>query len=419
MQPLRVGSLFSGIGALDLGVHALFNCKTEWFVEQEEFCQKVLRKRFPGIPLFEDVCKVSSSNLSPIDLLVGGFPCQDVSVAGHGKGIKEGTRSGLFFEMWRLAEELEPRFVLFENVPAIMTRGLDVVTETIVSSGWTIEWFHLAASDVGAWHKRERWWGIAHREEQLFGNYNVCGQLKEGWQELQRGLWSSPQSIEKFPKSGMARGALLYGRYHTSSREGLLPTPTQDSVSERKNKYKQGGMPLTLAARLNWPTPTSTDYKDGGSEHSIRAQVKRKCRGVRLGSYVPASQNDLLPTPVRGDGHKLGSNTLSRLIESGGRRYSADDHRGTGEVIEWLPGKLNPDWVEPLMGLPVGYTNPEVDVEAKMLCSSVWDDNSWEEGVSRLTETRKNRVSRVKGLGNSVVPQCAAEAFSVLRSRYE
>tara|TARA_Y100000593_G_scaffold82498_1_gene155040 strand:- start:177 stop:443 length:267 start_codon:yes stop_codon:yes gene_type:complete len=88
-------------------------------------------------------------------------------------------------------------------------------------------------------------------------------------------------------------------------------------------------------------------------------------------------------------------------------------------VIEWLPGKLNPDWVEPLMGLPVGYTNPEVDVEAKLLCSSLWADSSWEEGIPRLTEVKKNRVSRVKALGNSVVPQCAFGAFSVLRSRYE
>ena len=155
MQCLRVGSLFSGIGALDLGVHALFDCRTEWFVEQEEFCQEVLKKRFPGTPIYDDVRTITGYNLPPVDILVGGFPCQDISVAGHGKGIKEGTRSGLFFEMWRLALELEPQFVLFENVPAINGRGLDVVTETIVSSGWKLEWFHLAASDVGAWHKRE------------------------------------------------------------------------------------------------------------------------------------------------------------------------------------------------------------------------------------------------------------------------
>ena len=69
------------------------------------------------------------------------------------------------------------------------------------------------------------------------------------------------------------------------------------------------------------------------------------------------------------------------------------------------------------MGLPTGYTNPEVDVKSDMLCSSVWINNSWEEGIPRLTETRKNRVSRVKALGNSVVPQCAFEAYKVIRGR--
>lgn len=414
---LRIGSLFSGIGGLDLGVEACLGGQVIWQVEQDPYCQRVLRKRFPTCGLYDDVEKCSG--LEPIDVLVGGFPCQDTSIAGHGKGIKRGTRSGLFFEMWRLALELRPRFVLFENVPAIMTRGLDVVTETIVSSGWTIEWFHLAASDVGAWHKRERWWAIAHREEPLFQNYNVCGQLKDGWKGLQQSLWSSPEVIEKFPKSGMARGSSLYGRNYTPAREGLLPTPTQDSVSERRNRYKQGGMPLTLAARMNWPTPTTTDYKDGGSEHSIRYQVERKGSGVRLGSYVPAAQNNLLPTPVRGDGHKLGSNTLSRLIESGGRRYSAHDHRGTGEVIEWLPGKLNPDWIEPLMGFVQGWTDVDMEVSGKLIPVSSWSDSGWEEGIPRLTETRKNRVSRVKALGNSVVPQCASAAFKVVRSRYE
>ena len=169
---LRIGSLFSGIGALDLAVHKLHSdAQTVFFVEQDKFCTKVLSHRFPSVPIFKDVREVGSHNLPSIDVLVGGFPCQDLSVAGQGKGITKETRSGLFFEMWRIAEEMGPRFVLFENVPAILSRGLDVVSETISRSGWTLEWHLLSASDVGAWHKRQRWWGIAHREEELFTSY--------------------------------------------------------------------------------------------------------------------------------------------------------------------------------------------------------------------------------------------------------
>ena len=406
-MPVKIGSLFSGIGSLDLGVIDALggNAETVWFVEQDDFCQQVLSKRFPGTRIYDDVNNLPYTKMESPDILVGGFPCQDLSVAGHAKGIKEGTRSGLFLRMWELAAfDLypRPRFVLFENVPAIRTRGLNVVADEVTSCGWTLEWFCLSASSVGAWHKRERWWAIAHREEPLFDDYKEVGvnhlglpfyslgdrSLMSGhWFSLQQDLFS-PQQIE-MPKTGMARNGMLFQRSFS------------DHSSDR-----------------GWPTPTATDYKDGGSEHSIRHQVKRKGNGVRLGSYVPASENGLLPTPVRGDGHKLGSHSLSRFIESGGRRYSADDHRGTGEPIEWLPGKLNPDWVEPLMGLPSGFTDLEKDVSAKMIPSSSWRDGSWEEGIPRLTERKDNRVSRVKALGNSVVPQCAAAAFSILRGRF-
>lgn len=443
---LRIGSLFSGIGSLDIAVHSLLDSETVWFVEQEKFCQRHLRHRFPDVPVYDDVCTVNKENLSPIDILVGGFPCQDISQAGRGEGIKDGTRSGLFFEMWRLALELQPRLVLFENVPAINGRGLDVVTETIVEAGWTIEWFCLSASDVGAWHRRERWWGIAHRESSpLFSDYVQVGRLSNSqWSSIQQDLFS-PQSLERLPKAGMASSTGMYERSFvpSSDRLGLMyPTPTtflgrrcyegaarsiRELVLAGEMSREEGASILRrdpfaeqgILPKISWPTPTSTDYKDGGSEHSIRFQVNRKGTGVRLGSYVPASENKLLPTPVRGDAHKLPSNSLSRHIESGGRKYSADDHRGTGEVVEWLPGKLNPDWVEPLMGLPSGFTDLGCDIGPEMLDTQSWFDGSWEEGIPRLTETRKNRVSRVKALGNSVVPQCAFEAYKVIRGLYE
>ena len=479
---LRIGSLFSGIGALDLAVHKLHSdAQTVFFVEQDKFCTKVLSHRFPSVPIFKDVREVGSHNLPSIDVLVGGFPCQDLSVAGQGKGITKETRSGLFFEMWRIAEEMGPRFVLFENVPAILSRGLDVVSETISRSGWTLEWHLLSASDVGAWHKRQRWWGIAHREDELFTAYEQIGSLSDRWRGLQQDLFSSPEIIDRFPHAGMIRNGKLYHRQSSPSKPGWYNTPnTLDHLPRREGealaklqasrpgRERSGNLrednrlmyptPTTMLGqrsyegahryirqkvlagemtreegasflnrdpfdeqgalpRISYPTPTSTDYKDGGSEHTIRAQVKRKGVTVRLGAYVSASENKLLPTPVRGDGDKLGSNTLSRYVESGGRKYSADDHRGSGEEIKWLPGKLNPDWVEPLMGLPTGYTDIDRDCPTQMLSSWCWFDGSWEEGIPRLTEIKKDRVSRIKSLGNTVVPQCAYQAFKIIKEK--
>ena len=427
----KIGSLFSGIGSLDLGVIDALggNAETVWFCESDPFCQKVLSKRFLGTPIYDDVTDLPRMKMTSPDILVGGFPCQDLSVAGHAKGIKEGTRSGLFLDMWELAAfYLHPRFVLFENVPAIRTRGLDVVADAITSCGWTLEWFCLSASSVGAWHKRERWWAIAHREEPLFDRYEDIGIKNDGtYLRSQLDLFNR-QEVE-MPKTGMARDEMLYCRESiVTSSENLWPTPTSMTGGTGvAPSHINGGHGWNLGAAVqdsmsntphrNWPTPTATDYKDGESPHSISQQVKRKGTGVRLGSYVPASENGLLPTPVRGDGHKLPSNSLSRYIESGGLKYSANDHRSTVDKIEWKPGKLNPDWVEPLMGLPSGYTDLDRSVDPEMLPVSSWRDGSWESGIDRLTEKKTDRVSRIQSLGNSVVPQCASAAFSILRRR--
>ena len=160
-------SLFSGIEGLGLGVAQAIGGQLVGFVEQEKFCHGVLSRHYPGVPIWTDVREVGAAELPQADVLVGGFPCQDISVAGRGAGLKEGTRSGLFFEMWRIALELEPRFVVFENVPAIKRRGLDVVSSVIASAGWTLEWRQLSAAACGARHLRNRWFAIAHREDAL------------------------------------------------------------------------------------------------------------------------------------------------------------------------------------------------------------------------------------------------------------
>ena len=444
---LRIGSLFSGIGALDIAVHSILPSSTIWFVEREKFCQDVLRKRFPGTPIYDDVCAVNKENLPPIDILVGGFPCQDISCAGRGKGITKETRSGLFFEMWRIATELEPRVVLFENVPLINSRGLDIVTESVATDGWTIEWFCLSASDVGAWHRRERWWGLAHREKApLFENYTMVGHLQNGWRTAQKDLFGSSSLIEKMPKAGMARDGKLYSRKQTKSIAGFFNTPnTMDHLPRRegealerhkqcggrKNRKRSGNLRedtrLMEATpdRLLWPTPTTMlgqrSYE--GAHRYVRNKVLAgelsREEGASMLNRDPFAEQGALqsfPTPTRNDGDKLGTNTLSRLIETGGRRFSANDHRGSGEPIKWLPGKLNPDWVEPLMGLPSGYTNLDLDVNAEMIDVIDWIDGSWEKEIPRLTERKDNRVSRIKALGNSVVPQCAFVAYSIIRS---
>ena len=154
------GSLFSGIGGIDLGFEWA-GIETRWQVEIDDYCQKLLSIRFPRTEKFTDVRKVGSHNLEKVDIISGGFPCQDISVAGKGAGI-EGERSGLWTELHRIISELRPRFAFIENVPMLTIRGGTRVISDLAEIGYDAEWQIVGADDVGAWHRRKRIWIVAY-----------------------------------------------------------------------------------------------------------------------------------------------------------------------------------------------------------------------------------------------------------------
>ena len=156
------GSLFSGIGGIDLGFEWA-GIETKWQVEIDDYCQKLLSIRFPHTKKFTDVRKVGSHNLEKVDIISGGFPCQDISVAGKGAGI-EGERSGLWTELHRVISELRPRFAFIENVPMLTIRGGGRVISDLAEIGYDAEWQIVGADDVGAWHRRKRIWIVAYSE---------------------------------------------------------------------------------------------------------------------------------------------------------------------------------------------------------------------------------------------------------------
>jgi DNA (cytosine-5)-methyltransferase 1 len=160
MQPLSFGSLFAGIGGFDLGFErAGMVCK--WQVEIDDYANRVLAKHWPNVHRERDVREVGRHNLESVDVICGGFPCQDISYAGLGAGL-DGDRSGLFFEAVRVVRELRPRFVVLENVAALLTRGLDRVLGTLAEIGYDAEWHCITAASVGAPHQRDRVFVIAN-----------------------------------------------------------------------------------------------------------------------------------------------------------------------------------------------------------------------------------------------------------------
>ena len=197
---LRGLDLFSGIGGLSIAL-------SEWVIPQayceiERYAQAVLLSRMSEnklflAPIWDDITTLKKDMLPGIDLVYGGFPCQDISVAGNGAGLA-GKRSGLFFEVCRVVEEIKPRFVFLENVPAIRTRGLREVVKAFTDLGYDCRWTCVSAAEVGAWHLRKRWFLLAHSNSES----KILGCPKKRFQNLQPIGDSSEQSVAHSSGSG-------------------------------------------------------------------------------------------------------------------------------------------------------------------------------------------------------------------------
>lgn len=165
---MRVLDLFSGIGGFSLGLERA-GFKTVAFCEIDPFCRRVLAKHWPEVPIYDDVRDLSAARLSAdgiaIDVVCGGFPCQDISGAGLKAGIN-GSRSGLWSEYARLIGELRPSYVIVENVADLLIRGIDRVLGDLAALGYDAEWHCIPACAVGAPHERDRVWIIAHAQGQ-------------------------------------------------------------------------------------------------------------------------------------------------------------------------------------------------------------------------------------------------------------
>lgn len=204
MKKLRVLDLFSGIGGFSLGLEKTGGFETVAFCEIEKFQRKVLNKHWPEVPCYEDVTKLTGDILKQngisVDVITGGFPCQDISVAGKQLGIKDGTRSGLWSEIDRLIGELRPRYIIMENVANLLSgpsekRGgwFGRILGDLAERGYDAEWENIPAAALGAPHRRERIWIIAYptgqrREKMALQDYasNVC-EARERWAAINAG----------------------------------------------------------------------------------------------------------------------------------------------------------------------------------------------------------------------------------------
>jgi DNA (cytosine-5)-methyltransferase 1 len=153
---LRSGSLCTGYGGLDLAAAAVLGARLAWCAESDKHAAAVLAARYPGVPNLGDITALDWAAVPPVDLITAGWPCQDLSCAGSGAGIKEGTRSGLWIDIAGGLRQLRPAFVFLENVAALRTRGLGKVLADLAALGYDTQWLCLRAADTGACHRRDR-----------------------------------------------------------------------------------------------------------------------------------------------------------------------------------------------------------------------------------------------------------------------
>ncbi|QDP64867.1 MAG: putative cytosine-specific methyltransferase [Prokaryotic dsDNA virus sp.] len=187
----RALDLFAGIGGFSLGLERTGAIETVGFCEIEGLQQKILRKHWPEVPIYEDVKTANFEGLGPVDLVTAGFPCQDISLAGHGAGLT-GERSGLFWYILRAVRMVGRPKLLLENVAALLNRGMGEVLGAISEIGYDAEWHCIPASYLGAWHKRDRVWVLAYPPEEfgeglsetpIFQQSDLSRELCRGFEE--------------------------------------------------------------------------------------------------------------------------------------------------------------------------------------------------------------------------------------------
>lgn len=372
---LSLGSLFSGIGGLDFGLERATGATPAWACEAGEYSRSVLAERWPAAVLYDDVRDLHPATC---DILCGGFPCQDVSLAGKGAGLS-GARSGLWFEMHRIVAETRPRVVVIENVGALVKRGLATVAQGLSKLGYTVEWQTLTALAVGALHIRSRVFIVAHQlgHVGIFCDPNIVAQT---FAEHRGGLWSReppgvprtvtpdemapsvrrkrlwalgnavvPQVAEvvgrciaealerpQAPSGWYALGEMASGRART------LPGPLEVSTPV--------DMPAcgALAGDLLYETPSLCDLRTAKTRHANAPGA--------FGVY-------LLPTPTASDARGSGSRNVhgSRAHPGVSLTDIVRGDGGRGRAITNIAstpscgGNLNPAWVEWLMGFPIDW----------------------------------------------------------------
>ena len=366
---------FAGIGGFSYAATKLVGgYRTTQFIEIDPFCQKILKKHFPNTPIHDDI-RTFTARPFQYDVITGGFPCQDISVAGRREGITEESRSGLFYELMRVIRMVRPKFIVLENVAAILNNGLDIVLGELSEAGYDAEWSIISASSLGACHRRSRWWLVAYpnndgqqRREFETRNQNVTGQNTQV-------KWST--NSENFKRQSDDGD---------DKRESRIDENLSRSPNGREAKSTDTRRICELSEGTN--NYQGINSQDNYQENNDRTLVSERQSGVQLsecrelGRDKTAFKNDSIRQRDDNDPNERVDTQNFNVANSNSERLQGQNFNKMEREV-WAEGntrRLDPNWRQ--------YVSKPI--------------------LPRGSYGLSNRVDRTKALGNSVVPQVAA-----------
>lgn len=378
---MKVLDLFSGIGGFSLGLERA-GMETIAFCEIEPFCQKVLKKHWPDVPIFNDIRTLTAHDLpTKPELICGGYPCQPFSVAGKQRGAEDNRH--LWPEMYRLIKEIRPAWIIAENVFGHVAMGLDTVLSDLEGEGYTARTLIIPACALNAPHRRDRVWiiGYSHSNSQpvMPGLHET--QIMQAMGDSQHNGLSTATITGKPTEAGQR---ITEGKNSTSEFKGASGRKHDETVDDtyKIRLQKTGSKHQTTGIEQSGsiPNPNNSGCRQGNEE--MEGKPSKQSDSSSIQSKQTLADTDSQPgcqkLKPECQPDKQGSST-ERTIEK--RRTARNETESRmGGATDGIPRKLDENSL------------------------NAWMDG-WEDNTPRVIEGCPNRNSRLKAIGNSVVPQ--------------
>ena len=372
--------LFSGIGGFSLGLESAGLVETVAFCDFDKYCQQVLNKNFPGVPVYGDVKelnydKLKADGINQIDIITGGYPCQPFSVAGRKKGEQDPRH--VWPEMFRLIKELRPTWVIGENVGGHIKLGLDTVLENLESEGYSARTFSISASSVGANHKRERVWIVGYTTNNRRNESTSDSQTRRAFGQSEEG---GMRQLER-----------------TSDVEN-----SRRSIGREQSSRNSEGIGLWSFETSEWSTDTNQIARSSEGAEIMADSTSEGLEG-EFGSKLQGTGERLTDGSETIDRDVADSDEMQRQLLCGQQSEQRQEtfertSNGSGTPCEDCDA-TNSDCSR-LKEQRRSFTTEEENETSQ--CGRWWDI---EPDVGRVAHGVPKRVDRLKCLGNSVVPQ--------------